>query len=95
MSEGLNEETKISCLYRMYKQEIRIGFVPQQDQLFQQFTVEETLLFASRMNNANLSYDDHKDLVEMTMASLDLTEVKDSWVWKLSGGSSQANQYRL
>ena len=67
--------------------DIRIGFVPQQDHLFIQFSVKETLMFASKMNNNNLkTMRDHEKVVKECLASLDLSHEADTKVWKLSGG---------
>jgi ABC-type multidrug transport system ATPase subunit len=69
------------------KEDIRIGFVPQQDHLFIQFSVKETLMFASKMNNAHLKgMRDHAKVVQDCLASLDLSHEADTMIWKLSGG---------
>lgn len=66
---------------------IRIGFVPQHDHLLPQFSVRESLLFASKMNNpSHLSKAEHEVKVEQLMIALKLTTVADQRVSRLSGG---------
>src|SRR6185437_15115300 len=60
----------------------RISFVPQFEHFFKQFSVRETLLFASKMNNLN----QHGFRVEKTLQSLDLMLVADNLLSQLSGG---------
>lgn len=64
----------------------RIGYVPQVDVLFTLFTVRETLLFASRLNNANWSYKKHTSHVINVLNSLQFTDHIDYPLYKLSGG---------
>lgn len=65
---------------------IRIGFVPQNDSLFIQFTVYETVLFSSRLTNGTLSKQEHISRVKSILKQLDLTKFSDQKVSKLSGG---------
>ena len=67
-------------------EELRIGFVPQYDSLFTLFTVEETLLFASRLNNKSWDMEKHKFQVRTILESLDLHERALFPLTKLSGG---------
>ena len=64
----------------------RIGYVPQYDCLFGEFTVKETLLFASRMIYGHYTSEEHTDAVETVMRKLDLFEAEDTPVKSLSGG---------
>ena len=64
----------------------RIGYVPQSDSLFTEFTVKEILMFSSRMINGHLSADQHKDSVDAVMKKLDLLDSQDTPVQRLSGG---------
>ena len=64
----------------------RIGYVPQNDSLFTEFTVKEILMFSSRMINGHLSADQHKDSVDAVMRKLDLFDSQDTPVKRLSGG---------
>ena len=65
---------------------LRIGFVPQTDYLFMQFTVEEAVLFASWMMNPGLSSSEHKEKCVEVLRSLDLEQRAKLKLKKLSGG---------
>lgn len=65
---------------------IRIAFVPQNDHLFTQFTIRESLLFASRLNNSAYSYEDHVVKVNDVLRGLDLERCADLRISSLSGG---------
>lgn len=66
---------------------LRIGFVPQHDHLFKHFTVRESLLFASRMNNPkDFNMEDHREKVNEILNLLNLTPCADQRVGHLSGG---------
>lgn len=66
---------------------IRIGFVPQNDHLFDHFTVRETLLFALRMNQRKSeSRSERNNKVEQILKVLDLLHEAKTKVRKLSGG---------
>jgi ABC-type multidrug transport system ATPase subunit len=66
--------------------DLRIGFVPQTEHLFTQFTVKETVLFASRLNNARFSGKEHAMQVQQTLRNLDLENKRNDRLWSLSGG---------
>ena len=63
-----------------------IGFVPQTDNLFLLFTVSETLMFASRLNNPSLSTAEHRIKVQQVLLQLDLVSESQSKLSSLSGG---------
>lgn len=68
--------------YENKAEDIRIGFVPQSENLFMQFSVRETVMFASRLNNS----DRHAERVHQTLVNLDLVSVADLRLSRLSGG---------
>lgn len=65
---------------------LRIGFVPQTDYLFTQFTVKETVLFASKMMNPGYTHHEHKEKMTEVLRSLDLEQRANLKLKKLSGG---------
>lgn len=66
---------------------LRIGFVPQHDHLFKPFTIRESLMFASRMNNPKeFNMEDHKEKVQEILDLLNLTTCADQRIAHLSGG---------
>lgn len=67
------------------QQGVRIGFVPQTDHLFTQFSVRETVLFASRLNN-RLQHGQHLVRVDRTIRHLDLLSQSENQLNTLSGG---------
>lgn len=75
---------------RKCKRKIRVGFVPQKDHLFEQFTVKETLLFADKINIRNYKVkSDHSttsERLQYVLVSLDLTSVANEKISCLSGG---------
>ena len=68
------------------QQGVRIGFVPQTEHLFTQFSVHETLLFASRLNNALFSRAQHAARVQQTLRNLDMEAKRHDKLYRLSGG---------
>jgi ABC-type multidrug transport system ATPase subunit len=89
LTEGVTGDivvTASSSNLRKLKGSFRIGFVPQHEYLFTQFTVRETLLFASRLNNDGFSERDHDSKVNEVLLSLDLSHEADSKLSNLSGG---------
>src|SRR5207253_891860 len=64
----------------------RIGYVPQNDTLFLDFTAKETFLFASKMINGHLTKEQHSEAVAAVLTKLDLTEQENTPIKKLSGG---------
>ena len=65
---------------------VRIAFVPQNDHLFNQFTIRESLLFASRLNNPCATYAEHVVKVNDVLQGLDLERCADLRITSLSGG---------
>lgn len=65
---------------------VRIAFVPQNDHLFNQFTIRESLLFASRLNNPCSTYQEHVVKVNDVLQGLDLERCADLRITSLSGG---------
>lgn len=65
---------------------IRIGFVPQHDALFTQFTIRETVLFASKLTNVSLSKHEHQERVESILNQLALTKFAEQKTSQISGG---------
>jgi ABC-type multidrug transport system ATPase subunit len=64
----------------------RIGYVPQDDQVFDGFTVRETFMFASKMTNGHLTSEEHDAAVDEVISKLDLKESGNTRINKLSGG---------
>lgn len=82
-----SRDDKVSSASTKRVSRIRIGFVPQHDHLLPQFSVRESLMFASKMNNPpSLTRQQHDEKVEQLMIALKLTTVADQRVSKLSGG---------
>ena len=73
-------------LTRQEAKSFRIGYVPQNDQLFTEFTVKETLMFASKMTNGHLTIKAHELAVKEILTKLDLLEKANTVISKLSGG---------
>jgi ABC-type multidrug transport system ATPase subunit len=73
-------------LSRQDAKSFRIGYVPQDDELFREFTVKETFMFASKMTNGHLKTKSHQVAVKEIMTKLDLLEKANSAIKKLSGG---------
>ena len=73
-----------------FKRKIRVGFVPQKDHLFEQFTVKETLLFADKINIRNYQAKTNPsttaERLQYVLVSLDLTSVANEKISNLSGG---------
>ena len=65
---------------------LRIGFVPQTDHLFTQFTVQETVMFASKMMNPGFTTQEHREKISDVLKSLDLEARANLKLKKLSGG---------
>jgi len=84
-NSSINSSSSSSSSSSVVRQ-VRIAFVPQLDHLFSQFTVRESLLFASRLNNADLSRGEHDNKVTAILANLDLDRCADLKVSQLSGG---------
>jgi ABC-type multidrug transport system ATPase subunit len=80
-------------------QNIRIGFVPQQEHMFMEFTVRETIMFASRLiNHSSSSMSSESGIkrrVEETIASLDMTACADSKLSLVSGGQLKRTSIAL
>lgn len=64
----------------------RIAYVPQIDSLLTRFTVKETVMFSSKLNNCNFSSEKHLLNLKLILTSLDLHDQLDSPLTKLSGG---------
>lgn len=65
---------------------IRIGFVEQFDHLYDRLSVQETLLFASKIRNAARYYLNHEKVVNNVMERLDLGQMAETTVSKCSNG---------
>ncbi|KAI1300204.1 ATP-binding cassette sub-family G member 1 [Halotydeus destructor] len=63
--------------------------VPQNDSVFEQFTVFENLMFASKMYFLSLSEKQHAENVEAVLRDLDLESTKDNVTKTLSGGQKK------
>ncbi|KAI1286416.1 ABC transporter G family member 1 [Halotydeus destructor] len=68
---------------------MKISFVPQFDALYEQFTVFETLLFASKMKNPAFKMAEHLDKVSRVSDLVDLSGQRDVKVKGLSGGQKK------
>ena len=98
---GAGKSTFLNCLTGRYSNtsgqiglvscvappRVTVAFVPQSDALFPQFTVFETLLFASKLKNDPSS--DHKSLVHQLIDDFDLARVSNTKCGKLSGGQTK------
>lgn len=82
---------------RRKRRPLRIALIPQKDHLLDSFTVNETLMFASKIKNAHLTYDsttqgkartpfDHKANVQRVLKQLNLTSCASQKCSELSGG---------
>ena len=76
-------------------QSIRICFVPQDDHMFMQFTVRETIMFASQVHSPKLHPFEHKWDVQETLGHLDLVSVADLTLSCLSGGQLKRTSIAL
>lgn len=54
-----------------------IGFVPQDDFLFEELTVKENLFFNASLCNSNLSKFEIDELVDRTLKAIDIFEIRD------------------
>lgn len=59
---------------------ISLAVVPQQDALFEQFSVREELLFASQLKNPTWKSSDHKSAVDRVITDLNLENCVDTRV---------------
>ena len=75
VADGNHEQTKL-----------RLAFLPQQTHVFTEFTVFESVLFASRINNHFAHQHEHKVKVAETLASLQISDISDSRLDSISGG---------
>lgn len=66
--------------------DMRLGFVPQVDALFEAFTVRETITFACRLNNSSKEWYEHDMQIKLIIDSLGLNDVIDWPINKVSGG---------
>ena len=65
----------------------RVGFVPQADVLYDQVSVEEALAFSSQWRlPRGVSEEERRQIIDETLAVLDLTRVRHSRARVLSGG---------
>lgn len=62
----------------------KVAFVPQFDSLYHQFTVRETFVFASRLNNSSKT--DHTVKANDVIDELHLSTCANQYISKLSGG---------
>ena len=74
-----------SRVYGPESTDFRIGFVPQSEKMYMMFTVKETLMFASRLNNYSVPESDHTSKVKRVIENLDLVDQADWRLTKLSG----------
>lgn len=65
---------------------VRIGYVPQVDSFFTRFTIRETIYFTSKIHNQTYTSNQHLNHIESIIESLDLTDVIDWPLNKLSNG---------
>lgn len=66
--------------------DFRIGFVPQEDMFYDMLTVEEAVLFASRLQNKKMTRNEHRDRGDQVLRQLDLLQVSKNAITALSGG---------
>lgn len=81
-SSGVGGEVLVT--YPSDRKYINIAFVPQKDHLFAQFTVRETIRFASKVKNPRDI--DHESEVDAVIHALNLESCADTKVSKCSGG---------
>lgn len=69
------------------KSRMKMAVIPQDDPLLNEFTVQETLTYASRLKNTTISnMEDHKLILNMCVESLGLQACLDTKAGQLSGG---------
>lgn len=71
------------------KECIRISFVEQFDHLYSYLTVEETLMFSSKILNAARYYLNHEKIVNNIMKKLDLLSIRKYRIAKCSNGQKK------
>ncbi|MGB3974835.1 MAG: ATP-binding cassette domain-containing protein [bacterium] len=65
----------------------RVGYVPQDDIIYREFTVEESLLYSAKLRlPAGTELEDLKKVVDETLAHLDIVGIRHQRVSSLSGG---------
>lgn len=65
---------------------IKMAIIPQMDNFFNTLTLKETMMFASRLKNPDLTFFEHENLVNDTIKRLGLEDSKDKWVEQLRLG---------
>ncbi|CAG2119957.1 unnamed protein product, partial [Medioppia subpectinata] len=66
--------------------EVKIGFVPQDNYLLELLTVKETLVFASKLINHKLSGYEHNSIADKTINRFGLEKISETRVNRCSGG---------
>jgi ABC-type multidrug transport system ATPase subunit len=88
--EGFSGEVYLSSTHKIERANesfaFRVGFVPQNDNLFMEFTVLEHLWFASRMTNDHFTEKQHTTRIREVMSCLDIDSCQNQNGEKLSGG---------
>lgn len=64
----------------------RIGYVPQDDIVHRELTVEQSIMYAARLRLNNASEDGIRSKVSEVMEALNITHIKANLVGKISGG---------
>jgi len=64
----------------------RIGYVPQDDIVHQELTVEESLFFAAKLRMSNPENDEIKRKIDQILDDLNIEKIRKSRVGKISGG---------
>ena len=64
----------------------QIGYVPQDDIVHKQLTVEQSLFFAAKLRIANISKADIKVKIDQILSELNISHIKNSLISDISGG---------
>ena len=83
--KGVGGAINVTC--SKDKKRINVSLVPQTDLLLGHFTIEETLMFASKIKN--VSGTDHEKKVQQVLTSLNLSDYSSNKVSKCSGGQKK------
>ncbi|RWS02517.1 ABC transporter-like protein 12, partial [Dinothrombium tinctorium] len=89
-SKGLSGKIFIAsssiCGCSMNSNQMKIAFLPQNDCLINTLTVQESVIYASKLKNYKLNNSEHKKICENLLAQLSLEQCRDVRTLNCSGG---------
>lgn len=88
---GLKGSVFVNCVSNTLnvRRRIQVAFIPQRDNLFANFTVKETLIFASKMKNCPST--SHSNLMSSSTTSMNSNSLSESSISKVNFASKYSN----